>query len=216
MGLSLVLLVSAVSIFVSFGLKNPFTDDKNGIVYTGFSLETFSGNLYPSINQQPDTVDKQSFNTIFGVLFPACSGILAGRERINKSCLECCSHFWLGASMSGNLKSPATSIPKGTLGAAASTMVVYILITLALGATTTRNSLRLDWNVLEHVRRDSFAFGFSILLPWLTYIKQISIYAPLITAGILAASIYAVLSSIITSAKILQALARSVYMKTSN
>ena len=57
----------------------PFTHLERNIEYTGFSWETLQENMWPKFTATngPDG-PKESFETVFGVLFPACIGILAG------------------------------------------------------------------------------------------------------------------------------------------
>jgi potassium/chloride transporter 9 len=111
---------------------------------------------------------KETFQDLFGILFPATGGIFAG------------------ASMSGDLKNPSKSIPKGTLYGLATTFVLYTLVILAMAATITRASFVRNANVIQ----DTNISGLVIL------------------AGELASSLFSTLMGVIGSAKLLQALAR--------
>ncbi len=63
------------------------------------------------------------FWRVFAVFFPAVTGILSG------------------VSMSGDLKDPAKSIPRGTLGAVAAGFVIYLAVPVMLAFSVTRNDL---------------------------------------------------------------------------
>lgn len=54
--------------------------------------------------------------------------------------------------MSGDLKNPSKSIPKGTLGGLALTFVTYTLVILAMAASITRQSFYNNVNVIQIVR----------------------------------------------------------------
>lgn len=56
-----------------------------------------------------------------------------------------------GASMSGDLKNPSKSIPKGTLYGLALTFVIYTLVILAMAASLTRESLYKNANIIQIV-----------------------------------------------------------------
>lgn len=53
--------------------------------------------------------------------------------------------------MSGDLKNPSRSIPKGTLYGLALTFVMYTLVILALAASVTRETFYDNLNVIEIV-----------------------------------------------------------------
>ncbi|KAF8962514.1 hypothetical protein BGZ46_001153 [Entomortierella lignicola] len=132
--LAVVILLSTLSIFISFALMPPFTHPERNIEYTGFSWETLQENMWPKFTTTggPEGA-KQSFQTVFGVLFPACIGILAG------------------ASMSGDLEDPSKSIPSGTLWAVGSTFFVYTLIVILMGGSISRSTMYSDLSVLQDV-----------------------------------------------------------------
>ena len=124
--------------------------------------ETLRANLAPGY--QPG----QSLFTMFALFFPAVTGIMAG------------------ANMSGDLKNPARSIPRGTILAIALTTVVYMCMAVVFGASRPRGELLA--NTLA--------------------IKDIAWSSALITAGIFAATLSSALGSMMGSPRILQAFAR--------
>ena len=78
-------------------------------------------------------LDRENWQTLFGILFPATAGIFAG------------------ASMSGDLKNPSKSIPAGTLHGLLFTFVSYTLVIVSMGATISRDTLYTDLNVIQDV-----------------------------------------------------------------
>ena len=71
-------------------------------------------NLLPAFSQ------KENFFTVFSIFFPAATGILAG------------------SNISGDLKDPSVSIPKGTFTAIGITSVSYCILAVMLGSHSTR------------------------------------------------------------------------------
>lgn len=124
--------------------------------------EVLKGNMAPAYQ------DGQSFFTMFALFFPAVTGIMAG------------------ANMSGDLKDPARSIPRGTLSAIVVTAVIYLGLALLLAASEPREAL----------------IGNNLI------VKDISLSAWLVTAGIFAATLSSALGSMMGSPRILQAFAR--------
>lgn len=133
-GLLVVLLVATFSIPFTALVMQPWEDRSMGIQYTGLSLKTFNGNLMPQLIKGAagsQIVGRETFQDLFGILFPATGGIFAG------------------ASMSGDLKYPSKAIPKGTLWGLALTFFAYTLVILAMAATITRASFVHNINVIQ-------------------------------------------------------------------
>jgi potassium/chloride transporter 9 len=128
--LLVVLTISTLSIPLSALVKPAFSDPDRGIEFTGASLATLRSNLFPHYGG-PEFNGFETFRDLFGILFPATSGIFAG------------------ASMSGDLRNPSKAIPKGTLWAMLSTFIVYLLVILALSSSTTHASFLLNANIIQ-------------------------------------------------------------------
>lgn len=107
------------------------------------------------------------FWQVFAVFFPAVTGIMAG------------------ANMSGDLKNPRESIPKGTLWAVGLTLIVYIVLTVFMAQNIPTEQLLNN----QFVMVETAAFPL------------------IVTIGILAATFSSALGSILGAPRILQALA---------
>lgn len=134
--LFVVLIFCTLSVPVSAFFVSPYIDTRyGGAFYTGLSWNTFKDNLMPRFttgaagSQSPG---KETFQNMFGILFPATSGIFAG------------------ASMSGDLRKPSKSISKGTLAGLVVTFVLYVMVILAIGATVSRDLLYRDVSIMQH------------------------------------------------------------------
>ncbi len=109
----------------------------------------------------------QNFWSVFSVFFPAVTGIMAG------------------VSMSGDLRDPARSIPRGTLGAILVTLGIYGLQIVVLTAGADRDAL----------------VGNSLIL------LDLSVVPSLIYVGLWAATLSSALASLAAAPRTLQALA---------
>ncbi|NWX92682.1 S12A8 protein, partial [Nothoprocta ornata] len=107
-------------------------DPEHGFV--GYSEELMSNNTLP------DYSEGESFFTVFGVFFPAATGVMAG------------------FNMSGDLQKPATNIPLGSLAAIGTSWFLYMVFVFLLGAVCTRQSLRYDFMIAEKVSLVGFLF----------------------------------------------------------
>jgi solute carrier family 12 (potassium/chloride transporters), member 9 len=170
-GLLFVLLLATFSVPLSAIIQGPFETKKQFLQFTGISLATLKQNMWPHFTRGAagsQLQGKETYQDLFGILFPATGGILAG------------------ASMSGDLKSPSSSIPRGTLAGLGLTFVAYSLVIVAMAASMTRQSFYQNVNVVQ----DASFSGILIL------------------AGELSSTFFSVLMGIIGPAKQLQAIAR--------
>ena len=139
-----------------------------------FNLETFAANWLPmhlplQANSLPEP--GYSFWALFAIYFPAVTGIMAG------------------VNMSGDLRDPIRSIPRGTLMAVGVGFLVYLLqILLSGGAFSRQQMVTEPYEVL----RENALFGAGFL----------------VTAGVFAATLSSALGSLLGAPRILQAVSR--------
>ncbi|KAF4113108.1 solute carrier family 12 member 9 [Onychostoma macrolepis] len=174
----LVVTVSLISIIISplilgpqqFNITHTYGNNHTVTVnpsYTGFNGTTLQNNLGPHYSLDYSTNTMMSFSTVFAVMFTSCTGIMAG------------------ANMSGELKNPSESIPKGTIMAVSYTFTVYVLLFLLLSSTCDRLLLINDYAVFQRV----------------------NVWPPFVTIGVYCASLSAAMCSMIGASRILHALA---------
>ena len=131
----------------------------------GFEAATFQANAAHAFTGDV------GFWAMFAIFFPAVTGIMTG------------------VNMSGDLRDPSVSIPRGTLAAIAVGFVVYLAQILLTGGSTPRQTL--------------------IDAPYESLMAQAMFNAgPLIVAGVCAATLSSALGSLMGAPRILQALAK--------
>ncbi|XP_038201907.1 solute carrier family 12 member 8 [Arvicola amphibius] len=107
-------------------------DPEHGFI--GYSPELLKNNTLPEYSPG------ESFFTVFGVFFPAATGVMAG------------------FNMGGDLREPAASVPLGSLAAVGISWFLYIVFAFLLGAICTREALRSDFLIAEKVSLVGFLF----------------------------------------------------------
>merc|ERR1719233_580022 len=97
-----------------------------------------------------------------------------------------------GANISGDLKDPSVNIPKGTLWAVGISMITYAAMAIFLGAAGGRGEID----------------GSTGLHNDLLIMEKMSVWGPLILAGIYAATFTSALASLVGAPRILLSLAK--------
>ena len=82
----------------------------------------FQENWASAYTKKESGSEDHDFFTVFAIFFPAVTGIVAG------------------ANFSGDLKDPATAIPKGTLAAILTTFVSYVMYIFFIASSTIREA----------------------------------------------------------------------------
>lgn len=141
-----------------------------GAIYD-FNWKTFGANLAPAENA--------NLTMLFAIYFPAVTGIMAG------------------VNMSGDLENPTKSIPRGTMAAIFTGMVVYgVQMILCGGAFPREKLIQEPYRVLV----DNALLGAGFL----------------VTAGVVCATLSSALGSFMGAPRVLQALARDKILNPLN
>ncbi|XP_051809910.1 solute carrier family 12 member 9-like isoform X1 [Acanthochromis polyacanthus] len=175
----IIVVTALASIFISFftvapvGVILPDTSALNSTSmstanYTGFRLHTLESNLFSNYTVDYTTDAMMSFATVFAVMFNGCTGIMAG------------------SNMSGDLKNPSYSIPRGTLAAVLITFIAYSLLSLLAAWSCDRYLLQRDYS----------------------FLGDINIWPPMVTLGIYSSAMSAAMSNLIGASRILYALSK--------
>ncbi|KAM9804928.1 solute carrier family 12 member 8 [Neosynchiropus ocellatus] len=107
-------------------------DPEHGFV--GYSAQLLGSNM------MPDYSPGETFFTVFGVFFPAATGVMTG------------------FNMSSDLQRPEHNIPVGTLAAVLTSWFLYLVFVFLFGAVCTREALRSDFLIAEKVSLVGFLF----------------------------------------------------------
>uniref|UniRef100_A0A5F8AIT5 Solute carrier family 12 member 8 n=1 Tax=Macaca mulatta TaxID=9544 RepID=A0A5F8AIT5_MACMU len=134
-------------------------DPEHGFI--GYSPELLQNNTLP------DYSPGESFFTVFGVFFPAATGVMAG------------------FNMGGDLREPAASIPLGSLAAVGISWFLYIVFVFLLGAICTREALRYDFLIAEKKGPNKTPVAAICLTSLVTMafvlVGQVNVLAPIVT-----------------------------------
>jgi solute carrier family 12 sodium/potassium/chloride transporter 2 len=173
-GIKIVSVISLILLFIvafksaDLALKTQYII----LLFIMLSLISFfmgSGNRVPLLPPETILPGKENFWVVFAVFFPAVTGILSG------------------VSLSGDLKNPEKSIPRGTLAAVTCSYAIYIAIPFFFVRFVQDNRLLLiDSMIMYKVAR----------------------WGPLILAGLWGASLSSAMGTILGAPRTLQALAK--------
>ncbi|KAL1491135.1 hypothetical protein ABEB36_011777 [Hypothenemus hampei] len=177
--LGIVSLCLAITIFTFFydgtiqvpvPASNTIFSNASNLTYTGLNYTTLKSNLFQHYGKDYTTTygEMVTFATVFGVLFSGVTGIMAG------------------ANMSGELKNPAKSIPRGTLSAVIFTLIVYLTMSILCAATSTVELMQNNY----------------------LFLAGISVFPPSVAVGLFTATWSAALSNVIGGSRVLEALAK--------
>lgn len=105
--------------------------------FTGFEKAVFDENI-KSNYRFSEGLD-QNFFTVFSIFFPSVTGVQAG------------------ANICGDLKDPASAIPKGTFSAVLISMATYLAFVFIVGGASIRDAS----GIVSEVENQTFPFNFS-------------------------------------------------------
>lgn len=148
-------------------------------------------NFFPDYRLDKSTGKDHDFFSVFSIFFPAATGILAG------------------ANISGDLRDPQKSIPKGTLLAIFITTLTYLGMGVMAGSVMARDATGnitqlADWSFLN-CEGQNCTYG---LQNSFQVIELVSAFGPLIYAGCFAATLSSALASLVSAPKVFQALCK--------
>ncbi|KAK5649405.1 hypothetical protein RI129_000434 [Pyrocoelia pectoralis] len=182
------IIIGAIVDFLVGASIGPLNDQQVAQGFTGFSAEVLKENWYPAYRKQ-DGIPYDFFQ-VFAVFFPSVTGIQAG------------------ANISGDLKDPASSIPKGTLLALLISMISYATFVLFAGAAAMRDAsgsvIDLANNTLTSCVSD-FSCNFGLFNSY-SVMQLMSSWGPFIYAGCFAATLSTALTNLLSVPRLIQAL----------
>lgn len=133
-----VMMVALLVAFISFFVQPAGCTEG----FTGLSVATMKANQGPHYSNLDDGgTGTYDFLSVFTILFPAVTGIMAG------------------ANMSGDLATPGKSVPLGTLSSMTVAVLVYLGFALLLSASV-------EWSTLHSTRGYTILSSLSVA-PWL-------------------------------------------------
>ncbi|XP_064109028.1 bumetanide-sensitive sodium-(potassium)-chloride cotransporter-like [Macrobrachium nipponense] len=212
MGLLFLLIGSQID-FIVGAFIGPTSTEEEAQGFLGFNLEVIKENVIADYRRFEGS--NQNIFSVFGVFFPAVTGIVAG------------------ANLSGDLKDPAVAIPKGTLGAIFTTFITYIIYPIFLGAATLRDAsgnVTVYETYLNETSEDEYNFRENPVFTNVScnvgepgderepceyglqnsaqVMELMAAWGPLIYAGCFAATLSSAIASLVGAPRVLQALAK--------
>ncbi|CAH2087504.1 unnamed protein product [Euphydryas editha] len=190
-------IVGAMVDFVVGTLMGPKDVIEVASGFVGLSTATLSENFKPNFRFS-EGLD-QDFFSVFAIFFPSVTGIQAG------------------ANISGDLKDPASAIPKGTLLALLISMVSYALMVLFAGGGALRdasgnvtdlllvNNTLVDFSGVSHCVNTTVGCKYGLHNSY-SVMQLMSAWGPFIYAGCWAATLSTALTNLLSVPRLIQAL----------
>ena len=153
----------------------------------GFSVDNLDKNLWSNYTNTNDGTmevnsmcdgSKCSSLLVFAIVFPAATGIMEG------------------ANLSGDLKDPSKSIPRGTLMAVGAAILTYLALLFTLGGAFKREELRTAMTVLQDNAWPNGKGG------------KLGVGGYIVVTGIVMSALSSALGSLFGGSRVLQAVAR--------
>ncbi|PZC84037.1 bumetanide-sensitive sodium-(potassium)-chloride cotransporter isoform X1 [Helicoverpa armigera] len=190
------IIVGAMVDFVVGTIMGPSNAQEVANGFIGLSTATFSANFKQDFRFSEGL--NQDFFSVFAIFFPSVTGIQAG------------------ANISGDLKDPASAIPKGTLLALLISMVSYAAMVLFSGGSALRdasgnltdlvfdNDTLVDYSALSNcVANNTCKYG---LHNSYSVMQLMSAWGPFIYGGCWAATLSTALTNLLSVPRLIQAL----------
>lgn len=190
-------IVGAMVDFIVGAIMGPSTTTEIAEGFVGLSSATFMENFKPDYRFSEKV--NQDFFSVFAIFFPSVTGIQAG------------------ANISGDLKDPASAIPKGTLLALLISMVSYALMVLFSGAGALRDAsgnitdlLIVNGTVIDHSELANCVFS-NVSCDYglhnsYSVMQLMSAWGPFIYGGCWAATLSTALTNLLSVPRLIQAL----------
>ncbi|KAJ8718571.1 hypothetical protein PYW08_002808 [Mythimna loreyi] len=182
----MVIIIAAIVNFVIGAAIGPTTDEKKARGFVGLNLEIAQENLLPDYRVS-DGKEYDLFR-VFSIFFPAITGVQAG------------------ANICGDLKDPATAIPKGTLIALAISVTSYLAMATLSGMGAVRdasgNISDVANNTLQNCKPNC-NYG---LHNNNEIMQMMALWGPLIYVGCWAATLSTALTNLLSVPRLIQAL----------
>uniref|UniRef100_A0A1A9WEC2 SLC12A transporter C-terminal domain-containing protein n=1 Tax=Glossina brevipalpis TaxID=37001 RepID=A0A1A9WEC2_9MUSC len=187
----LVILLVAIADFMIGSLIGPKSDLELSKGFLGYNVTLFKNNFFADYRMEKGI--QHDFFSVFAIFFPAATGILAG------------------ANISGDLKDPQKSIPKGTLLAILITTATYLIMVLMAGGAVARDATGNITDAIngsyEFLNCTSGECNYGLQNSF-QVIELVSGFGPLIYAGCFAATLSSALASLVSAPKVFQALCK--------
>ncbi|CAK1580927.1 unnamed protein product [Parnassius mnemosyne] len=191
------IIVIAMVDFIVGTFMGPKTLEEISKGFIGFSVSTFKSNFAPDFRYSENL--EQDFFTVFAIFFPSVTGIQAG------------------ANISGDLKDPATAIPKGTLLSLLISMVSYALMVIFSGGAALRDA---SGNMTDLVIENGTVVDYTSVFECVntttgckyglhnsySVMQLMSAWGPLIYGGCWAATLSTALTNLLSVPRLIQAL----------